>query len=62
MFPLNSPNIESIEVDREAETGRARLYYLRDLKGKAAMQVNVKRYDAKAAAAAKVAAKAVAKA
>ncbi|MCU0794119.1 MAG: 50S ribosomal protein L19 [Opitutaceae bacterium] len=53
VFPLNSPNIESIEVDRESETGRARLYYLRDLKGKAAMQVNVKRFDPKAAAAAK---------
>ncbi len=52
VFPVNSPNIEKIEVDREAEIGRARLYYLRDLKGKAAMQVNVKRYDAKAAAAA----------
>jgi large subunit ribosomal protein L19 len=52
VFPVNSPNIEKIEVDREAEIGRARLYHLRDLKGKAAMQVNVKRYDAKAAAAA----------
>jgi len=45
VFPVNSPNIESIEVDRESESGRARLYYLRDLKGKAAMQVNVKRVD-----------------
>ncbi|MEN9842028.1 MAG: hypothetical protein RL376_1828 [Verrucomicrobiota bacterium] len=45
VFPVNSPNIEKIEVDRESEIGRARLYYLRDLKGKAAMQVNVKRYD-----------------
>jgi large subunit ribosomal protein L19 len=53
VFPVNSPNIESIEVDREAKDGRARLYHLRDLKGKAAMQVNVKRYDAKAAKAAK---------
>jgi large subunit ribosomal protein L19 len=52
VFPVNSPNIESIEVDRESETGRARLYYLRGLKGKAAMQVNVKRYDPKAKAAA----------
>lgn len=52
VFPVNSPNIESIEVDRESETGRARLYYLRGLKGKAAMQVNVKRFDPKAKAAA----------
>lgn len=60
VFPVNSPNIESIEVDREAKEGRARLYHLRDLKGKAAMQVNVKRFDpkAKAAAAAAAAAKA----
>lgn len=56
VFPVNSPNIESIEVDREAKIGRARLFHLRDLKGKAAMQVNVKRYDAKAAKAAKLAA------
>jgi large subunit ribosomal protein L19 len=52
VFPVNSPNIEKIEVDRESEIGRARLYHLRDLKGKAAMQVNVKRYDSEAAAAA----------
>jgi large subunit ribosomal protein L19 len=45
VFPVNSPNIEKLEVDRESETGRARLYYLRDRKGKAAMQVNVKRTD-----------------
>ncbi len=50
VFPVNSPNIEKIEVDRESEIGRARLYHLRDLKGKAAMQVNVKRYDSSAAA------------
>ncbi len=52
VFPVNSPNIEKIEVDRESEIGRARLYHLRDLKGKAAMQVNVKRYDSEAAASA----------
>jgi large subunit ribosomal protein L19 len=52
VFPVNSPNIEKIEVDRESEVGRARLYHLRNLKGKAAMQVNVKRYDSEAAASA----------
>lgn len=51
VFPVNSPNIEKIEVDRESEIGRARLYYLRDRKGKAAMQVNVKRQDNAAEAA-----------
>lgn len=52
VFPVNSPNIEKIEVDRESEIGRARLYYLRDRKGKAAMQVNVKRFDGSKAEAA----------
>jgi large subunit ribosomal protein L19 len=52
VFPVNSPNIEKIEMDRESKTGRARLYHLRDLKGKAAMQVNVKRFDPKAVVAA----------
>jgi len=51
VFPVNSPNIEKIEVDRESEIGRARLYFLRDRKGKAAMQVNVKRTDNAEAAA-----------
>ena len=50
VFPVNSPNIEKIEVDRESEIGRARLFYLRDRKGKAAMQVNVKRTDKTVAA------------
>ena len=50
VFPVNSPNIEKIEVDRESEVGRARRYYLRNLKGKAAMQVDVKRIDKNAAA------------
>lgn len=36
VFPLNSPNIESIEVNKAGKVRRARLYYLRDLKGKKA--------------------------
>ncbi len=55
VFPLNSPNLEKIEIEKNAENGRARLYYLRDRKGKAAMAVKEKRYDAAAAAAAKAA-------
>jgi large subunit ribosomal protein L19 len=50
VFPVNSPNVEKIEIEKESENGRARLYYLRDRTGKAAMAVKEKRYDAAAAA------------
>ncbi len=36
IFPLHSPVIQRIEVVRSARVRRAKLYYLRDLKGKAA--------------------------
>ena len=39
VFPVNSPNIEKIEVDRESVPMRARLYYLRDRIGKEASKV-----------------------
>jgi large subunit ribosomal protein L19 len=51
VFPLSSPNLEKIEVERDSEPGRARLYYLRDRSGKAAMAVKEKRFDAEANAA-----------
>jgi len=35
-FPLNTPKIEKIEVTRRGLVRRARLYYLRKLRGKAA--------------------------
>jgi large subunit ribosomal protein L19 len=35
-FPLHSPMLESIEVVREGHVRRAKLYYLREVKGKAA--------------------------
>ena len=53
VFPVNSPNLEKIEVEKDSEPGKARLYYLRGRSGKAAMAVKEKRYDAEAAAAAK---------
>jgi large subunit ribosomal protein L19 len=39
VFPVNSPNIEKVEVERESEAMKARLYYLRRRTGKAAMAV-----------------------
>jgi large subunit ribosomal protein L19 len=36
IFPLHSPSIARIEVIRQARVKRSRLYYLRELKGKAA--------------------------
>jgi large subunit ribosomal protein L19 len=36
MFPLYSPSIDRIEVERHGRVRRAKLYYLRDLRGKAA--------------------------
>ncbi len=35
-FPLHSPNVAKIEVTRRGRVRRAKLYYIRDLRGKAA--------------------------
>ena len=35
-FPVHSPNIDHIEVVTRGDVRRAKLYYLRDLRGKAA--------------------------
>lgn len=50
VFPVNSPNIEKIEVERESEPGKARLYYLRHRTGKAAMAVKERRVEEASAA------------
>ena len=36
IFPISSPNIESIEVNKHGKVRRAKLYYLRKLTGKKA--------------------------
>ena len=43
VFPVHSPVIDKVEVDRESVTMRARMYYMRDRIGKAANQVKEKR-------------------
>lgn len=43
VFPVNSPNVEKVEIDRVSQVMRARLYYLRDRIGKKAVQVKVER-------------------
>ncbi len=50
VFPVMSPNIESIEVKRRGAVRRAKLYYLRDRRGKSARiaerQVNTPKEEA----------------
>jgi large subunit ribosomal protein L19 len=43
IFPLHSPTIDKIEVIRSARVRRAKLYFLRALKGKAARMKEQKR-------------------
>jgi large subunit ribosomal protein L19 len=42
-FPVHSPRIDKIEVVRQGDVRRAKLYYIRDLTGKAATKVREKR-------------------
>jgi large subunit ribosomal protein L19 len=60
VFPVNSPNIEKIEVERDSEIMKARLYYLRNRTGKAAVAVKVRDNRAAKAKAAATAAAAAA--
>ena len=46
-FPVHTPVIEKIEVARRGDVRRAKLYYLRDLRGKAA-KIREKRSDVEA--------------
>jgi large subunit ribosomal protein L19 len=52
LFPLLSPSIESIEVKRRGVVRRAKLYYLRDRRGKSARIAERSNSNTKASAAA----------
>ncbi|MGL4343112.1 MAG: 50S ribosomal protein L19 [Metamycoplasmataceae bacterium] len=41
-FPLNNPNISTIEIVRRNKIRRSKLYYMRDLKGKATRLKEIK--------------------
>ena len=47
VFPVHSPNIAKIEVDRESVVMRAKMYWLRSRIGKEANKVKEKRYAKK---------------
>lgn len=48
VFPIHSPNIEAIEVVRRGKVRRAKLYYLRDRRGKSARIVERTNFKPKA--------------
>lgn len=45
IFPLHSPRVSKIEVKQKGRVRRSRLYYLRDLSGKAARIQQARNYD-----------------
>jgi len=45
VFPIHSPRIAKIEVEKRGSVRRSKLNYLRDLKGKAAVTVKEKAQD-----------------
>ena len=50
IFPIDSPNIDSIQINKVGKVRRAKLYYLRNLTGKKARiaekRMNVKEEEA----------------
>jgi large subunit ribosomal protein L19 len=50
VFPLHSPRVDKIEVERQGQVRRAKLTYLRKRLGKGATLVNEKKEKAEAAA------------
>ena len=49
VFPIHSPNIDSIKVVRRGKVRRAKLYYLRDRRGKSARIAERQDYSEKKA-------------
>lgn len=49
VFPVNSPRVARIEVEREGRPRRAKLYYLRDRTGKDALFVKERKASARTA-------------
>lgn len=47
IFPVHSPRIDKIEVVKRGKVRRAKLYYLRDLTGKAAKIKEARNYTSK---------------
>ena len=43
IFPFHSPNLDSISIDKRGKVRRAKLYYLRNLKGKSARIKEIKK-------------------
>ncbi len=48
IFPIHSPRIEKIQVMRQGKVRKSKLYYLRNLSGKAARIAEVQRKQAEA--------------
>ena len=46
IFPIHSPRIEKIQVMRQGKVRKSKLYYLRNLSGKAARIADVQRKQA----------------
>ncbi len=61
IFPLHSPRVEKVEIVKHAKVRRAKLYYLRELRGKAARLKEVRIQSSKKKSKAKAKAKAKAK-
>jgi len=62
VFPVNSPRVEKVEIERAGNVRRAKLYYLRDRVGKSATTVKEKNTRLTPATPAEIEAKTAAKA